>query len=91
MEGGAGLAQPHNRGLLSITYWTIMRCARCPNINLSAVLRHAVPCHAVLCCAVQALCNSGVVYRELDRLEEAVAAYEDALAVSRAGQCVESR
>lgn len=29
----------------------------------------------------QALCNSGVVYRELDRLEEAVAAYEDALAV----------
>jgi hypothetical protein len=33
---------------------------------------------------VQALCNSGVVYRELDRLEEAVAAYEDALAVSRA-------
>lgn len=33
-------------------------------------------------CAVQALCNSGVVYRELDRLEEAVAAYKDALAVS---------
>lgn len=30
----------------------------------------------------QALCNSGVVYRELDRLEEAVAAYEAALVVS---------
>jgi hypothetical protein len=35
---------------------------------------------------LQALCNSGVVYRELDRLEEAVGAYEAALAVS--GGCV---
>jgi hypothetical protein len=31
---------------------------------------------------LQALCNSGVVFRELERLEEAVAAYEAALAVS---------
>lgn len=37
-------------------------------------------------CTVQALCNSGVVYRELDRLEEAVAAYKDALAVSETWQ-----
>lgn len=29
----------------------------------------------------QALCNIGVVYRELQRLEESVAAYEAALAV----------
>jgi hypothetical protein len=36
-----------------------------------------------MCCLLlQALCNSGVVFRELERLEEAVTAYEAALAVS---------
>jgi hypothetical protein len=51
---------------------------------LSLQLHHAVLSFLLLYGVhiTQALCNSGVVYRELDRLEEAVAAYEDALAVS---------
>lgn len=69
------------------------RCMHCAHASCqgsrqplpsNAVARHwwfgELTCAAILV-YLQALCNSGVVYRELDRLEEAVAAYEDALAV----------
>jgi hypothetical protein len=53
------------------------------NLAAAAAAAAAVALWMMCChCCVQALCNSGVVYRELDMLEEAVAAYEDALAVS---------
>lgn len=44
-------------------------------------------CVCCVCCVLsawQALCNSGVVYREMEQLEAAVAAYEAALAVRNA-------
>jgi tetratricopeptide (TPR) repeat protein len=50
--------------------------AQVPGSALATPRRVCVP-------GPQALCNSGVVYREIDRLHDAVAAYEAALAVRR--------
>jgi hypothetical protein len=51
-------------------------------MGMMLLLLLVVPVLLLLLLTSQALCNSGVVFRELERLEDAVAAYEAALVVS---------